>query len=153
MTRFAARHDLVMIYRLLCILEKRRLPADDFRIIYSNTIHDRRYACLVYPNEKDEAIGYLTVRFEKQLHHCATVAEILEFVVDPAQRNEGIGRQMLDACCQLARAHGAAHIEVPTNKLRADAHRFYEREGFMHTHVRYYKNLEGDTPVDTHIGL
>jgi GNAT superfamily N-acetyltransferase len=40
-----------------------------------------------------------------------------------------------------ARAHGAALLELTSNKTRTAAHRFYERLGFLRSHEGFKKKL------------
>jgi GNAT superfamily N-acetyltransferase len=42
---------------------------------------------------------------------------------------------MIGAAVDLARARGCKSVELTTNKRRTDAHRFYERLGFVASHV------------------
>ena len=37
---------------------------------------------------------------------------------------------------EFAETRGAAQIEVTSNLVRHDTHRFYEREGFQKTHAK-----------------
>ena len=57
-------------------------------------------------------------------------------------RGKGIGHEMMKCCIELAREAGAASLDLRTNKLRKDAHRFYERLGFGQTHYGYKLSLE-----------
>jgi GNAT superfamily N-acetyltransferase len=52
-----------------------------------------------------------------------------DLAVDPERRSEGVGAALLDAAREWARAAGASHLELDSGLARADAHRFYEREG------------------------
>lgn len=52
-----------------------------------------------------------------------------DFAVDPERRSQGIGAALLNAAKQWARRAGAMHLELDSGLARADAHRFYEREG------------------------
>jgi GNAT superfamily N-acetyltransferase len=51
-------------------------------------------------------------------------------VVDERHRRRGIGPLLLREADAWAREKGATRLRVPCNVTRADAHRFYEREGF-----------------------
>lgn len=51
-----------------------------------------------------------------------------ELAVDPARRSQGIGKALLDAGKDWARAHGATHLLLDSATARLDAHRFYVRE-------------------------
>lgn len=57
--------------------------------------------------------------------------EIGGLVVDASARNRGIGVRLLEQAESWARAHRIATIRVRSNVIRADAHRFYERENYV----------------------
>jgi GNAT superfamily N-acetyltransferase len=52
-----------------------------------------------------------------------------DLVVRKDQRRRGIGRMLLDAATEWARAHGCTHLELSSGSGRTEAHRFYLREG------------------------
>jgi GNAT superfamily N-acetyltransferase len=56
-------------------------------------------------------------------------AWVEDLAVDPQQRSRGVGKQLLDAAKEWGRSRGATHLELDSAEARADAHRFYEREG------------------------
>jgi GNAT superfamily N-acetyltransferase len=49
-------------------------------------------------------------------------------------RSRGIGAQMMQWAVDEARRRGCALVQLTTDKQRADAHRFYERLGFVASH-------------------
>jgi GNAT superfamily N-acetyltransferase len=55
-------------------------------------------------------------------------AWIEDLAVDEGHRSQGVGKALLDAAKDWARERGASHLELDSSELRADAHRFYERE-------------------------
>jgi GNAT superfamily N-acetyltransferase len=57
--------------------------------------------------------------------------EIGGLVVGEGERGRGIGPRLIDEACAWARSLGCDRVGVHSNVLRADAHRFYEREGFV----------------------
>jgi GNAT superfamily N-acetyltransferase len=60
-------------------------------------------------------------------------AEIGGLVVDEATRGKGVGRILVGAATRWAADHGYPKLRVRSNVVREDAHRFYEREGFLRT--------------------
>src|SRR5690606_26314645 len=46
-------------------------------------------------------------------------------------RNRGIGAAMMRFAVERTAEAGAAHVQLASNALRADAHRFYDRLGFL----------------------
>ncbi len=151
MFRKAALEDCLDVYRLICDLEKQELPFDIFQSIYTEQLESRSHSILVC--ELDETVaGVLHMRFERQLHHCDTIAEIMEFAIDPAFRSQGIGKKMLEYACTVAKEAGCCQIELATNQLRKDAHRFYEREGLHNFHFKYSKSLTDESADENRLG-
>lgn len=54
---------------------------------------------------------------------------IEDLAVSPAHRSHGIGAALLGAARAWAREQRATHIELDTGLARADAQRFYDRQG------------------------
>ena len=148
MYRKATVSDCKKVYKLICDLERRELPFDRFQIIFCDQLSSKHFYCLV--DERDDClISVLNLRFEEQLHHTESIAEIMEFVVEEAFRSQGIGKAMLKEACTIAKEHGCSQIEVACNQLREDTHRFYLREGMHNFHYKFSKSLtENDTAIN-----
>lgn len=56
-------------------------------------------------------------------------------------RSQGIGARMMHHAETLARAHGCCMVQLTSNRLRKDAHRFYERLGYDQSHLGFKKML------------
>jgi GNAT superfamily N-acetyltransferase len=63
------------------------------------------------------------------------VAEIESVVVDEPFRGKGIGEAMMRWAIENARERGCQRVQLTSNKRRLDAHRFYERLGFVPGHI------------------
>ena len=50
-------------------------------------------------------------------------------------RGRGLGRELMERVVVLARSRGAARVELTTNAKRERAREFYERLGFVASHV------------------
>jgi GNAT superfamily N-acetyltransferase len=61
-------------------------------------------------------------------------AQIEAVRVHEAARNRGIGARMIGWAVEEARDRGCALVQLTTDKRRTDAHRFYERLGFVASH-------------------
>lgn len=151
MYRKATIDDCKFVYELICDMEHSVLPYVRFKEIFGNQLCSRNYFCLVNDQNK-RLIGVLNLRFEEQLHHADSIAEIMEFAVDPAFRNKGIGKNMLEQACVIAREYGCTKIEVACNQLREDTHRFYLREGMHNYHFKFSKSLTGNNDEENAIG-
>jgi len=74
-------------------------------------------------------------------HHGQRCAELESFHVREDRRSQGIGRTLLAAAEDLAEAAGAYRVQLTSNLVRTDAHRFYLREGYQHQHGGFKKLL------------
>jgi GNAT superfamily N-acetyltransferase len=72
--------------------------------------------------------GICTVYLDLDSVRFGSRAWVEDLAIDPSQRSRGLGKALLDAAKDWARAHGATHLELDSGEARADAHRFYERE-------------------------
>lgn len=61
-------------------------------------------------------------------------AQIEAVRVHEDARNTGVGAQMISWAIHEAERRGAGLVQLTTDKRRADAHRFYERLGFVASH-------------------
>jgi GNAT superfamily N-acetyltransferase len=53
------------------------------------------------------------------------------------RRNGGLGRRMFEWAIAECRARGCSLVQLTTDRERPDAHRFYDRLGFIATHLGY----------------
>lgn len=60
--------------------------------------------------------------------------------VAEGHRNRGLGGEMMRWAIERCRQHRCAMVQLTSNKKRLDAHRFYERLGFLKSHegFKYY---------------
>lgn len=84
---------------------------------------------LVYEME-DRVVALMSIHFIPQLALKGDFARISYFVVDRSVRNKGVGRELEEYCCNLAKERGCDRIEVHCHARRRMAHRFYQRQGF-----------------------
>jgi GNAT superfamily N-acetyltransferase len=56
-------------------------------------------------------------------------------------RSHGIGAKLLAAAEELARREGCYRVQLTSRKVREDAHRFYEAQGFVATSQGFKKLL------------
>ena len=74
-------------------------------------------------------VGICTIYLDIDSVRFGQRAWVEDLAVDPEQRSQGVGKQLLDAAKDWGRSRGATHLELDSAETRADAHRFYEREG------------------------
>ena len=88
------------------------------------------YAILVANDEDDRVIGLLSASQRWTLWHAGPCALIEELVVDEDVRRHGVGRALMQAALEWARAQGCSELEISTDQENADAQAFYRRLGF-----------------------
>jgi GNAT superfamily N-acetyltransferase len=64
-------------------------------------------------------------------------AEVESVHVHPSHRAQGIGTMLVRAAIEQARALGCYRVQLTSNEVRHDAHRFYERLGFTPSHLGF----------------
>ncbi len=65
---------------------------------------------------------------------CSLVAQLEAVHVSKDFRSKKIGTAMMNWAIEQARNNGCHRIQLTSNKLRINAHRFYDRLGFKATH-------------------
>jgi ribosomal protein S18 acetylase RimI-like enzyme len=88
------------------------------------------YAIFVAEDEEEQVIGLLSASQRWTLWHAGPCALIEELVVDTEARRQGVGRALIQAALEWARAQGCSEVEVSTDQDNADAQAFYRRLGF-----------------------
>jgi GNAT superfamily N-acetyltransferase len=93
---------------------------------------------LVVAADRDEIVGTLQLSFIPGLSRNGALRGQIEAVrVASARRGGGIGREMIQWAIAQCRERGCRYVQLTTDKRRTDAHRFYERIGFVASHVGY----------------
>ncbi|WP_457582914.1 N-acetyltransferase family protein [Ensifer canadensis] len=57
-------------------------------------------------------------------------------------RGRGIGARMMHHAIERAREEGVAKVQLSSNAARTEAHRFYERLGFVRSHYGFHIPLK-----------
>jgi GNAT superfamily N-acetyltransferase len=140
--RRATRGDIPAIVRLLADdeLGQERESAEEplppsyfaaFEAIDGDPRHE-----LVVVERAGEVIGTLQLTFLPYLtYRGGTRAQIEAVRVDRRHRDLGIGLRLLTWAIGRAREEGCHLVQLTTNASRGDARRFYERLGFVPSHL------------------
>ncbi|MEZ0484835.1 GNAT family N-acetyltransferase [Fibrella aquatica] len=133
--RPARQSDLAFFYDCLCDLEETILNYAAFESIFLDHLNNPaiRYVVALADNVP---VGFVDCHVQQLLHHAGPVAEIQEMYVVPDWRSKGIGQLLIEHVTALARDEGWLSLEVTSNQRRIRTHQFYERMGFMNTHVK-----------------
>jgi GNAT superfamily N-acetyltransferase len=105
-----------------------RWDADRARSAISAAIEDPEAAVLV-AERRGELLGLCTAYLDMNSVRFGPRCWVEDLAVSPDNRSQGVGKALLDAAKDWARERGATHLELDSGDARADAHRFYEREG------------------------
>ncbi len=62
--------------------------------------------------------------------------------VAASHRGSGLGQRMFEFAIAESRSRGCSLVQLTTDKTREDAHRFYDRLGFVASHIGYKLKLE-----------
>jgi GNAT superfamily N-acetyltransferase len=86
--------------------------------------------------ERDgETVGTLQITFIVGISRRGAKRALIEAVrVAAPYRGKGFGEEIIRAAIDIARQNGCAMMQLTTDKSRKDAHRFYERLGFVASH-------------------
>ena len=95
---------------------------------------------LVY-EMNDVVVAFLSLHFIPQIALEGDFARISYFVVDKSTRGKLIGQELEAYCEAVAKKRHCDRIEVHCHTRRKDAHRFYERQGYVESPKYFIKAL------------
>lgn len=137
--RRARRDDLPAILAMLADdplgSTRETAPAAAYEAAFARIDADANQlqACVV--DAEDDVVATLQLTVIPGLSRGGALRAQIEGVrVHAAHRGSGIGRPFLEWAIAEARRRGCALVQLTTDRSRADAHRFYERLGFVDSH-------------------
>ena len=86
-------------------------------------------------------VGVAVLHRMTVLHFDRPLGYITALVTDPAKRRGGVGKRLLVAAEDWARAAGCYRLALTSAEHRTDAHGFYPACGFPLTGRRFGKDL------------
>ena len=140
--RLAKREDMPSI---VCMLAEDDLGSQRER--YEESLPDSYYAAfekidndsnheLIVAEMDGEVVGTLHLIFIPSVSYQGGLRAQVESVrVDGKYRSQGIGSEMMKWVIELAKGRGAHLVQLTTHRSREDAHRFYEKLGFIGSHL------------------
>ena len=89
-----------------------------------------------------EIVGTAQVTFTTSLTGRGSTRMTIEAVqIRADMRGRRYGEVLLQRCIELGRERGVRLVDLMSNAVRTDAHRFYERLGFAKSHVGFKMKL------------
>lgn len=132
MIRKAKLEDIHAIYKLEMNVLKQSL-GESFLL---SELELNPFSVYYVVENNKEIIGYLGLRV------IDNNAEMLNFVIKKEHQNEGYGTKLLD---NAILENNLQEISLEVRKSNKQARRFYEKRGFLKSHIRenYYENEDG----------
>ena len=110
---------------------------DDPDVIVLVAERDRQVLGYTYAGV--EGVDYMSLR--------GPAGVLYDIVVDPAHRDQGIGRKLLDATLAALERKGAPRVVLSTAERNETAQRLFEHAGFRRTMIEMTREL-GNAAVD-----
>ena len=103
---------------------------------------DQNQLLAVAVDADETVIGTLQLTFIPGLARSGAWRGQIEAVrIAEAHRSSGLGQQMFEWAIEKCQTKGCKLVQLTTDKTRPDAHRFYERLGFVASHEGYKLKL------------
>jgi len=103
-------------------------------------ILDAMAACWI-AEKSGEVVGVISMNQIPQLALAGDFARVSYFCIDIQSRGLAIGQTLIQKAEEWARERCCDRIEVHCHERRKDAHRFYQREGFIESPKYFIKML------------
>lgn len=126
--RDAALRDAPALYRLDCVSMGYDYPEEKTAAQLEKLLSSCRDKILVAEAD-GQVVGYLHL-VDYDLLYAGPMKNIMGIAVDPEHRRMGIGRALLEAGEEWARADGAEGIRLVSGESRVGAHAFYRALGY-----------------------
>jgi len=154
--RPAAQADLTAIGELGALLvrthhdfdPKRFLPAtsrtaDQYGSFLGSQLDEPNIVILV-ADKDGKVLGYTYAGVEGNDYMSlrGPAGVLYDIVVDPAHRNHGVGRMLLDATLDALEARGAPRVVLSTAEQNHSAQRLFDRAGFRRTMIEMTRELQ-----------
>ena len=146
--RLAQRNDVPTIVQMLAEdelgAERERFETPLSRVYYEAfeaIANDANHELLVAEMDGD-VIGSLHLMFLPSIsYQGGTRAQVESVRVIQRLRGQGIGAKMMKWAIERARQHGCRLMQLTSHQSRTDAHHFYEKLGFVKSHIGMKINL------------
>lgn len=101
---------------------------------------DEDYATLV-ACDGEQIVGFVGTRVGPLYESDGHYGQIMALAVAEDHQRRGIGRMLMQAAESMLMARGVCVLVVTSGNQRADAHTFYEKNGYTFTGRRYKKTV------------
>lgn len=154
--RPAVAADAPALGRLGALLVRTHHDFDPLRFIAATPQTERGYGSylatqlaeanivVLVAEERGEVLGYTYAGVEGRDYMSlrGPAGVLYDIVVDPAHRERGVGRLLLDATLRALGANGAPQVVLSTAERNEPAQRLFERAGFRRTMIEMTRELQ-----------
>ncbi len=114
---------------------------DQYRRAFQDILADSRQTLLV-AETSGQIVGTASFIVVPSLAYRGSRYAVVEsMVIDAGARGRGYGEQLIRQTIRMAREAGCRSLRLTSNKVRIEAHRFYQREGFVADHEGFTLEL------------
>lgn len=106
-------------------------------------ISDPRVGTVLVARRDGEVVGMVNLLFTVSTALGERVVLLEDMVVASSVRGAGVGSALLTAAIDFARAQRCPRITLLTDRVNADAQRFYARHGFVASDMLPMRRVEG----------
>jgi GNAT superfamily N-acetyltransferase len=144
--RATTEQDLPAVVALLADDElgrKRESPDDltPYRTAFTRLREDDNQLLIVAVRE-DAVVGTMQLTFIPGLSRCGATRALIEAVrVARTERGSGLGTLMIEWAIAESRRRGCTLVQLTSDRGRLAAHRFYQRLGFVDSHLGFKLEL------------
>jgi GNAT superfamily N-acetyltransferase len=144
--RPAVRTDVPAIVGMLAddLLGATRETPDDLPPYYEafDKLDNDPHQHLMIAIKDGKPAGTLQLSIQQGLARRGASRAVIEAVrVHRDLRGEGLGTELIEWAIAEAKALGASVVQLTSDNTRTDAHRFYQRLGFAHSHAGFKLQL------------
>jgi ribosomal protein S18 acetylase RimI-like enzyme len=104
---------------------------------------DKEKVVVLVAESDGEVVGYTYAGIEGNDYMSlrGPAGVLYDIVVDPAHREQGVGRALLDATLAVLKTKGAPRVLLSTAERNESAQRLFARAGFRRTMIEMTKEL------------
>ena len=132
---------LGLLYELGRPKPKKKSDVDDFKNILKKYIKDQNKKILIAINHDVEIVGMVSIIFLSRLNQLNYEMYIPELVVLEKYQKQGIGKNLINSCVDIAKDKKCHRIRLESGNKRKESHQFYKYLGFEQSALSFTKNL------------
>ncbi|RUS45849.1 GNAT family N-acetyltransferase [Cohnella sp. AR92] len=140
MIRISQSEDFEQVFQLFHQLwPGKELNHSKLREIFDNSLTTK--SNILLSAVEQEIVGFGSMVILNNFWQEARIGYLTTLIVDNKYRGKGLGKKLINTFCEIAKNNGCTKLELDSGFHRAQAHEFYERNGFERRAYLFSKNL------------